>query len=68
MKNILNPLLHTVRKHSVLTEIVLVGFAVIAFVLSLMLGLPNPDVPDPVRATQAQVSATAPGNSDPAGS
>jgi hypothetical protein len=68
MKTIFDPMLHSIRKHSVLTEIVLVGFAVIAFVLSLMLGLPSPQASDTARTTQAPVSVATPGGSDPAGS
>jgi hypothetical protein len=60
--------IHTIRKHHVLTEIVLVGFAVIAFVISAMITLPNDGAAQRAGASQAQYSEVTPGGSDPAGS
>jgi hypothetical protein len=65
-------IIHTIRKHSVLTEIVLVGFAVIAFVISLMLKLPSDAALNAARTTQAQaqaqVSVEPATGTDPSGS
>lgn len=68
MKTALNSALHSIRRHSVLTELVLVGFAVIAFVVSLMLGLPSDAARNAAQAAPAQASIASPGGSDPAGS
>jgi len=40
MKTLIDPALRSIRKHIVLTELVLIGFAVVAFVFGVMIGLP----------------------------
>ena len=41
MKTLIDPALRSIRKHIVLTELVLIGFAVVAFVFGVMIGLPE---------------------------
>jgi hypothetical protein len=41
MKTLIDPALRSIRKHIVLTELVLIGFAVVAFVFGVMIGLPG---------------------------
>jgi len=41
MKTLIDPALRSIRKHIVLTELVLIGFAVVAFVFGVMIGLPQ---------------------------
>ena len=68
MKTPIDPALRSIRKHIVLTELVLIGFAVIAFVFGVMIGLPQ-DRDTPHRGytvTIEQVESTA--AVEPAGS
>jgi hypothetical protein len=41
MKTLIDPALRSIRKHIILTELVLIGFAVVAFVFGVMIGLPQ---------------------------
>lgn len=41
MKTLIDPALRSIRKHIVLTELVLIGFAVVSFVFGVMIGLPQ---------------------------
>lgn len=55
MKKLIDPALRGIRKHSVLTEIVLIGFAALAYVSSAAFAAPFPDEPRTVRVSYADL-------------
>ncbi|MGQ0836581.1 MAG: UrcA family protein [Gammaproteobacteria bacterium] len=55
MKRIIDPALRGIRKHSVLTEIVLIGFAALAYVSSAAFAAPFQGEPRTVRVSYADL-------------
>ncbi len=68
MKTLIDPALRSIRKHTVLTELVLIGFAVVAFVFGVMLGLPEGRDVETAHAGYSVTIEELPATSDPAGS
>jgi ABC-type transporter Mla subunit MlaD len=68
MNTLIGPALRSIRKHHVLTELILIGFAVVAFVIGVMLGLPG-DGDETRRGYAVTVEATeSPAEVESAGS